>query len=51
MANGDVLFDMTGQDDPEEWIGPAVELYCDPEVNYAGKRVGGIRLRKLQDPY
>jgi hypothetical protein len=46
MSNGDTLFDMTGQEDPEEWIGQSVELYVDETVNYAGKRVGGIRLRK-----
>jgi hypothetical protein len=48
IANGDVLFDMTGTDDPEEWIGIQVELYVDEDVPYAGKRVGGIRLRKPQ---
>ena len=46
MANGDALYDMTGHDDPEEWIGERVELYVDDNVNYAGKRVGGVRLRK-----
>lgn len=46
MANGDVLSEMTGHDDPEEWIGQRVELYCDDSVTYAGKRIGGVRLRK-----
>jgi hypothetical protein len=46
MSNGNTLFDMTGQEDPEEWIGTQVELYADDSVSYAGKRVGGIRLRK-----
>ena len=46
MANGDTLFDMTGNDDPEEWIGQRVELYVDDNVKYAGKRVGGVRVRK-----
>jgi hypothetical protein len=46
QANGDVLFEMTGSDDPEQWIGQRVEVYNDPNVTYAGKRVGGIRLRK-----
>jgi hypothetical protein len=46
IANGDVLYDMTGQVDPEEWIGQRVELYVDDNVNYAGKRMGGVRVRK-----
>jgi hypothetical protein len=46
QANGDALFDMTGQDDPEKWVGQHVEAYNDPHVVYAGKRVGGIRLRE-----
>jgi hypothetical protein len=45
MSNGDTLYNMTGQEDPEEWIGQSVELYVDETVNYAGKRVGGVRLR------
>jgi hypothetical protein len=46
QANGDALFDLTGQDDPEKWIGTRVEMYCDSSVTYAGKRVGGLRLRE-----
>jgi hypothetical protein len=49
MANGDALYDMTGHEDPEEWIGQRVELYVDDKVAYAGKRVGGVRLRKPKD--
>ena len=45
-SNGDVLFELTGTDDAEEWIGETVELFVDPSVTYAGKRVGGVRLRK-----
>ena len=52
MANGDALYDMTGHEDPEEWIGQRVELYVDENVAYAGKRIGGVRLRKPQvEPY
>lgn len=49
MANGDALYDMTGHEDPEEWIGERVELFVDDKVAYAGKRVGGVRLRKPKD--
>jgi hypothetical protein len=52
IANGDVLYDMTGHEDPEEWIGTRVELYCDDSVAYAGKKVGGVRVRKpANEPY
>jgi hypothetical protein len=49
ISNGDVLYEMTGTDNPEEWIGTRVELYVDDSVTYAGKKVGGIRLRKPTD--
>ena|SRR5438874_9110751 len=45
QANGDALLELTGYEDPEKWIGTRVEVYCDPNVQYAGKKVGGIRLR------
>jgi hypothetical protein len=45
QANGDILFEETGRDDPEQWVGQRVEAYNDPHVVYAGKKVGGIRLR------
>ncbi len=33
-------------DDTDRWIGKPLVLYTDPNVMYAGKRVGGIRVRK-----
>jgi hypothetical protein len=48
ISQGDALLDMTGHEDPEEWIGQRVELFVDDNVTYAGKRVGGVRLRKPQ---
>jgi len=34
-----------GSDDTDEWIGHKIVLYTDPNVSYAGKIVGGIRVR------
>lgn len=34
-------------DDPKCWIGQQMTLYCDPEVMWAGVRVGGIRISHL----
>src|SRR6266481_2711706 len=46
QTNGDALFELTGYEDPEKWIGTRVEVYCDRNVQYAGKKEGGIRLRE-----
>jgi len=35
-----------GSDDTDHWIGKPIVLYTDPNVSYAGKIVGGIRVRK-----
>lgn len=32
-----------------EWVGKSAKLYMDPSVRYAGKEVGGIRIRALSD--
>lgn len=33
-------------DDTDHWIGKRLVLYVDPNVSYAGKITGGIRVRK-----
>ena len=32
----------------DDWRGKEVELYVDPNVEYMGRKVGGIRVRALQ---
>lgn len=34
-------------DDPKCWIGQRMTLYCDPNVTWAGVKVGGIRISHL----
>ena len=34
-----------GSDETETWMGKKIVLYTDPNVSFAGKIVGGIRLR------
>jgi len=34
-------------DDPKKWVGQQVTLFCDPEVLWAGVKVGGIRISHL----
>lgn len=31
----------------KEWVGRAVTLYCDPNVTWAGAKVGGIRVKAV----
>ncbi len=35
--------------DSAAWIGKYAQIYCDPNVVYAGKPVGGVRIRALSD--
>ncbi len=43
--NINVLIDVLGSDETDDWIGRDIELYVDPSVMFGGKRVGGIRVR------
>ena len=45
-ANCEILAEITGTDDPNEWKDVALQLYVDPDVKYGGKKIGGIRIRK-----
>ena len=45
VTNINVLIDVLGSDETDDWIGRDIELYVDHGVMFAGKRVGGIRVR------
>ncbi len=47
MTGLEVLAELTGSQDTEDFDGTKVELFVDPDVRYAGKRVGGIKLRSI----
>ena len=34
-------------DEPKKWVGQRMTLFCDPEVLWAGVKVGGIRISHL----
>lgn len=34
-------------EDGNQWVGRAMRLWCDPEVKWAGEKVGGIRIKAL----
>jgi hypothetical protein len=38
-------------DDTDEWIGKQVTLYVDPDVEFAGNVVGGLRIRAKPIPH
>lgn len=46
-ANCEILAQITGTDDPNGWEDVALQLYVNPDVKYGGKKIGGIRIRKL----
>ena len=52
-TNGQAIAQITGKDTDIErnWIGARVVLYNDPNVSYAGKLVGGIRIRAPKPGY
>ena len=35
--------------DSSQWVGKHAQIYCDPNVIYAGKPVGGVRIRAMSD--
>ncbi len=35
--------------DANRWVGKSVRLFCDPEVTWAGVKVGGIRISGMSD--
>ncbi len=44
-TNGQLIERITGSGDFDDWIGKVVVLYNDPNVSFAGRVTGGIRVR------
>lgn len=44
-TNGQLIAQITKQDNTDGWTGQKVVLYDDPSVSFGGKLVGGIRVR------
>jgi hypothetical protein len=38
-----------GSDNTDDWLGKKIVLYTDPNVSFAGKIVGGLRLRAAKN--
>lgn len=45
VTNMRLIEAIAGSDDTDDWIGKKVVLYNDPTIMYAGKVMGGIRVR------
>ena len=46
--NTRTLIEIFGTDETDEWVGRTFEAYHDPSVRFAGKKVGGLRVRASQ---
>src|SRR4030043_481806 len=44
-TNGQLIAQITGSEESDNWTGYQVELYHDPSIAFGGKLVGGIRVR------
>jgi len=47
-TNAQRIAAITGKQDTDDWGGVKVILYNDPTIMYAGKMVGGLRVRELK---
>ncbi len=48
-TNWDMLEEITGESDSDDWVGMEVEIWIDPDVRYGGKKTGGLRIRAVDD--
>jgi len=44
-TNGQLIAQITGSEESDDWIGAKVVLYDDPTISFRGKITGGIRVR------
>jgi hypothetical protein len=49
QINSEVIAEIAGTKEIEKWPGTKVCLYVDPNIEYRGKRVGGIRVKEAKE--
>jgi hypothetical protein len=49
-TNTNLLVEATGTDIVEEWTGKVISLFFDPNVFFAGKKTGGVRIGRAAAP-
>lgn len=50
VLNAKTMFALFGTKDLDTWAGREIEVYFDPSVMFAGKIVGGLRVRAPSNP-
>lgn len=45
VTNFKIIQKMTGKDEIEDWAGTQVVVYFNPDIEYQGEVIGGIRVR------
>ena len=48
QTNANLIAHIIGSEETSDWTGHSIQLYDDPSVSYAGKIVGGVRVRPAQ---
>lgn len=48
-TNGQIIANITGSEDSQGWVGKRVVIYHNPNIQFAGKLVGGIRVREARN--
>lgn len=49
-TNAQLIAQITGSDETDEWVGMKIVLYNDPSIQFQGRLVGGIRVRAPKKP-
>ena len=49
-TNANIIAEVTGSEDTDYWTNHQIVLYYDKNVSYAGKLIGGIRVRAPRTP-
>ena len=49
-TNGQIIAQIVGSPETDNWAGHRIVLYHDPSVSFGGKLVGGIRVRAPRGP-
>jgi hypothetical protein len=49
-TNGQIIAQITGSPESDDWVGAKIVLYHDPNVSFGGKLIGGIRCRAPRKP-
>jgi hypothetical protein len=43
------LVEAFGSNDSDAWVNGKITVYCDPDIRYAGKKVGGVAFKAYQE--